>query len=72
MKKITLQISGMTCHSCAMLIENELEDKLKGGKVSVSFVSEKADVEYDEKKISEKEIIDTITKLGYGVRGVRK
>jgi len=65
MKKIKLKISGMHCDSCAKMIEMDLEDKVK--RISVSQKQGKADVEFDEKKISEEKIKEIITKLGYKV-----
>lgn len=56
----------MHCNSCAMAIEMELEDKVK--KVSVDYASEKAEIEFDDKKITEREIRDIITKLGHKVK----
>ena len=64
MKKI-FKISGMHCNSCAMGIEFELEDKVN--KVNVDYSQEKAEIDFDESKISEKEIIKIIEKLGYKV-----
>lgn len=66
MKKIKLKIEGMHCNSCAMMIENELEDI--NVKARVDFASEKAEVEFDENKISEKKIREAITKLGYKIK----
>ena len=57
------KINDMHCNSCATLIENELKDKVNN--VSVSFANGKADIDFDEEKITEKEIIDKIAKLGY-------
>lgn len=63
MTKKTFSIKGMHCNSCAMAIELELEDKVE--KINVNYAREKAEVEFDSKKISEKEIITIIKKLGY-------
>ncbi len=65
MKK-TYKIKGMHCNSCAMLIENTLKDK--GVKSSVSYSKGKAEIDFDEDKISEKEVIGEIEKLGYDCR----
>lgn len=51
-----------------MLIENELKDKSGVKKVSVSYASEKAEIDFDEKKISEKKIKEIIKKLGYDAK----
>ena len=62
MKKV-YKIKGMHCNSCSTLIENELKDKVKS--VKASYANETAEIEFDENKVSEKEIKDTIDKLGY-------
>ena len=64
--KLILQIEGMHCNSCAMLIENEFEDKVK--RISVDYSSEKAEIDFDEKKITEKEIKRIIEKMGYKIK----
>ena len=65
MVKIKLNITGMHCASCSKLIEIELEDKVKSIKINDKNAS--GEIDFDEKNISKKEIIETITKLGYGV-----
>jgi sulfite exporter TauE/SafE/copper chaperone CopZ len=64
MKKI-FEIEGMNCNSCAHLIENELKDSVE--KISMSYADEKAEIEFDESKITENQIIESIQKLGYRV-----
>ncbi|MEK6936251.1 MAG: cation transporter [Nanoarchaeota archaeon] len=66
MVKISLGIRGMHCESCAKLIENEMENKVK--KIKVNFANKKAEIEFDEENIGEAEIKDKITKLGYKVK----
>lgn len=53
----------MHCNSCAMLTENELKDKVNN--ISVSYAKGEAEIDFDENKISEREIIETIKRLGY-------
>jgi P-type Cu+ transporter len=67
MKEVTLKISGMRCKSCAILIEEELLEKV--GKVLVSFEKGQAKIEFDPKEISEAQIRKAITSLGYKVEG---
>ncbi|MEK6886093.1 MAG: sulfite exporter TauE/SafE family protein [Nanoarchaeota archaeon] len=62
MKK-TFIIKGMHCNSCAILTEKELKDKVNN--ISVSYSNEKAEIDFDENKINESEIIEIIKKLGY-------
>jgi sulfite exporter TauE/SafE/copper chaperone CopZ len=63
MNQKIIKIKGMTCNSCAMLIEKTLKDKVSN--VSASFSREEVKVDFDENKISEKEIVNEIEKLGY-------
>lgn len=62
MKKV-FKIKGMHCNSCAQRIEDKLKDKVN--KVSVNFAKEKAEVDFDEDKISEKEIKKLVAQEGY-------
>ena len=66
MKNI-FKISGMHCASCATIIDLDLED-LKGIESAKTYYAKsELSVEYDEKLISEKEIITSIKKSGYSV-----
>ena len=66
MKKI-FSIKGMHCNSCSQRIEDELKDKVNH--IDVSYSKEKAEIEYDEDKITEKEIKDKISECGYECGG---
>jgi len=61
----TFAIKGMNCNSCAHLIENELKEKVDN--ISVSYADEKAEIKFDENKITENQIKERIQKLGYTV-----
>jgi len=67
MKKIELHILKMHCTACAIGVEEGLKAKTGIIMASVNYASEKARVEYDEKKIDKKEIEDEIERLGYRV-----
>lgn len=65
MEKITLNISGMHCASCAHTIEEALR-KAKGVyQAAVNFSLEKAQVEFEPDKIGVKDLITAIEKAGY-------
>jgi len=65
MQKKKFKIEGMHCTSCAMSIDGELED-MDGVKcASTSYAKQETEVEYDEKKLSEKKIVEIIEKAGY-------
>ena len=63
MVKKIYKIKGMHCNSCATLIEKELKEKLNN--IFVSFANEQAEIDFDNKKISEQEIKGRIKKLVY-------
>jgi len=67
MKKISLNIVGMHCASCAANIEHDIK-KLDGIKlVNVNYASEKALVDFDETKIDIGKITAVIIKGGYQI-----
>jgi len=61
----TFKIKNMTCNSCASRIEEALKDKVEN--ISVSYSKEKAEIDFDEDKISETEIKNIIKQTGYEV-----
>jgi sulfite exporter TauE/SafE/copper chaperone CopZ len=71
MKK-TFKVKGMHCNSCSQLIENALKYKEGIGSISASYSKEEAEIDFDENKISQKEIKETIKKLGYEVKDDEK
>ncbi|MAH48358.1 heavy metal transporter [Candidatus Pacearchaeota archaeon] len=62
MKKV-FKIKGMHCNSCAQRIEDKLKDKVN--KISVSYAKERAEIDFDSEKISEKEIKEVVRGCGY-------
>jgi Cu+-exporting ATPase len=68
MKKEDFTINGMHCASCASLISKGLS-KLPGVKsANVNYAAARAQVEYDETKVSQKQIIGKIESLGYSAQ----
>ena len=66
MKIIDLAITGMHCASCSTLINRALS-KAEGVKeANVNYSTGKGTVLFDEKKISEKELVAIVKKKGYG------
>lgn len=64
MKKEQYSIVGMHCASCKKLIERMVQ-KLDGiGEVNVNYASESIAVEYDENKVSVKEISEAVKSAG--------
>jgi len=72
MSEKIIDIKGMHCKSCVKLIETKLS-QLKGiEKVKVSFVDEKAFIQFNSEQITLDTIKEEIVDLGYDVDGNRK
>ncbi|MDD5747925.1 MAG: cation-translocating P-type ATPase [Actinomycetota bacterium] len=65
--KATLKIEGMHCASCAQNIEHSLKNTEGVIEANVSFIDNRAFVEYDETKVKPEKIKKVIKGLGYGV-----
>lgn len=64
--KVTLNLEGMSCASCAANIEKILNKTDGVISASVNFPLEKAVVEFDSSRISVREIIAAVQGIGYG------
>ena len=64
-QKISLDIAGMSCASCAGGMEATLSQTPGILKAQVNFAASKAAIEYDEKKITLPQIARLIKELGY-------
>ena len=69
MQKATIQLETLTCPSCMQKIENGVKslDGVNKNNIKVLFNSSKLRVEYDDEKVSIKDIENAIDKLGYEV-----
>ena len=66
MTKTKFKITGMHCTSCAMNIDGDLEDYVKGVKSSnTNYAKAETEVEFDEEKVKLEQIIKQIKKTGY-------
>ena len=70
MQKATIQLETLTCPSCMQKIENGVKslDGVDKKSLKVLFNSSKVKVEYDDEKVSIKDIENAIDKLGYEVK----
>ena len=70
MKNATIQLETLTCPSCAQKIENAAKalNGVEKESVKVLFNSSKAKFDFDEEKISVKDVEKAITALGYVVK----
>lgn len=63
MVKKTYKVEGMHCTSCAASIEMDLEDL--GAKARCNFAKETLEIEFDESKVDEDKIKETLVHTGY-------
>jgi len=68
MTKEVLQVSGMHCPSCKMMVEDVLGDEDAISSVKADYESGRVEVEYDDSKISLDKIKELIVEeAGYEV-----
>ncbi len=69
MQKATIQLETLTCPSCMQKIQNAVKalDGVDKENLSVLFNSSKVKVNFDDGKLSVKEIENAIEKMGYAV-----
>ena len=67
MKKAKMNVKGMHCASCELLIKEELEETEGIFDANISQENESAIIKYDETKINESDIKAIIKKEGYEV-----
>ncbi|NOX38311.1 MAG: cadmium-translocating P-type ATPase [Calditrichaeota bacterium] len=68
----TLHITGMDCADCALSIEHILQRKPGVIAVTVNYAAEKMRIEYDTRKISQRQIRAFVRELGYGIEEERQ
>lgn len=70
MQKATIQLETLTCPSCMLKIEGAVKslDGIDQESLNVSFNSSKVKLNFDDEKISIKDIENAITKVGYEVK----
>ena len=66
-KKTEIKISGMSCASCALNVENSLKGLEGVEEAQVNIGTEKATVEYDPEKLKLSELEHAVEEAGYGV-----
>ena len=64
--KARYDISGMNCAACSSAVERAIK-KLNIDEVNVNLLSGVMEVEYDENTVSDKEIRQAVTKIGFGI-----
>jgi len=63
--KKTFGIKGMHCASCVLIIEKSLNGLNGVSKANVNIANEKATVEYDPEKVTDKELASAVANVGY-------
>ena len=66
--KDVLDLTGMSCASCAAAIEKGLRRTPGVGKAVVNFAASKAYVEFDPARVGHEGLVSAVEKAGYGVR----
>ena len=67
MAKQVFNVKGMHCSACVMTLEG-LEDELAGIRsLKVSLHKQRAEIDYDETKVSEDDIRRAFERAGYGL-----
>jgi Cu+-exporting ATPase len=62
---VDLDVTGMTCASCAARIEKRL-NRLDGVLATVNFATERLAVDYDATRVSPDELVAAVEAVGYG------
>lgn len=65
MVKKRFQIKGMHCVGCAMTIDGALEEVPGVKSASTNYARQFADVEYDEREVTDEQIINAVRAAGY-------
>ena len=70
MQKATIQLETLTCPSCIQKIENATKslNGVEKESVKVMFNSSKLKFDFDDEKITVKDVENAITALGYEVK----
>lgn len=59
------KITDMHCTSCALSVDLDLEEQNGVMESNTNYASGTSEVKYDDEKISEEKIIESIKKTGY-------
>lgn len=70
LKTLQAQVRGMDCGGCARTIEANLQQLVGVNAISISFATERLNVSYDPRQVSETDIIKQVTDLGYTLEQV--
>src|SRR5437763_547246 len=66
-ERVDLPVSGMTCASCARMVEGALAETAGVERAHVNLATDTATVEYDASRVGVRDFVGAIEELGYGV-----
>ncbi|MFZ4547615.1 MAG: heavy metal translocating P-type ATPase [Bacteroidales bacterium] len=66
-KIATMPVTGLTCVNCASLIDANIKKMPGVDEANVDFASEKLTISFDPTVVNEKNIVDAVKRIGYGV-----
>ena len=65
--KKRFEVQGMHCVGCAMTVDGAVEDLPGVKSATTNYARQVVDVEYDENKVSQAQIVTAIEEAGYAV-----
>jgi copper chaperone CopZ len=71
MKKLKFKVEGMHCTSCALLIDEELEETKGIRQSRTNYARQVAEVEFDEQQVDEEKIQAIIAQIGYKAQAIK-
>jgi Cu+-exporting ATPase len=66
-RELLMPVTGMTCANCAATVERTLKKTEGVREASVNFASERATVRFDPGQVREDQLLERVTRAGYGV-----
>jgi Cu+-exporting ATPase len=66
-KTATMPVTGLTCVNCAATIDTNIKKMPGISSANVDFASEKLTISFDPDVVNEKNIVDAVKRIGYGV-----
>ena len=70
--KVILQIEGMTWAAWPVVIKKALEGLEGVGKANISYSKKKGEVFFDPDKVTEQEIVNKVTQIGFKAKVSKK
>jgi Cu+-exporting ATPase len=69
MKSAVYEVKGMSCASCAVRIQNTVQKLAGVDKAEINYATEKLSVSFDETKLNQNALLDSVKKIGYELVG---